>query len=480
MRCRSGKARWKTKKKCRRRPAAAAPPRRPVRVGLRQSALELAPPRARAWGQREGVTLPPLSVLQNLAIVGDDPVPRCPRPAPAPSPARRPHHHHRSPRSPDLHRRPEPESANNNFANKKCRRRPAAAAPPRRPVQVGLRQSALESAPPRARAWGQREGVTLPPLSVLQNLAIVGDDPVPRCPRPAPAPSPARRPHHHHRSPRSPDRHRRPEPESANNNFAKKKCRRRPAAAAPPRRPVQVGLRQSALESAPPRARAWGQREGVTLPPLSVLQNLAIVGDDPVAGCARPAPAPSPARRPHHHHRSPRSPDRHRRPEPESANNNFAKKKCRRRPAAAAPPRRPVQVGLRQSALESAPPRARAWGQREGVTLPPLSVLQNLAIVGDDPVAGCARPAPAPSPARRPHHHHRSPRSPDRQRPPPTLPTPIPRKRNVDVGQQPQRRPAGRCRSVCLRARWNRRRLARARGAARRVTLCSRLSVGVP
>ena len=39
----------------------------------------------------------------------------------------------------------------------------------------------------------------------------------------------------------------------------------------------------------------------------------------------------------------------------EAANNNSAKKKCRRRPAAAAPPSRPVQVGPRQSALESAP-----------------------------------------------------------------------------------------------------------------------------
>ena len=46
----------------------------------------------------------------------------------------------------------------------------------------------------RARAWGQREGLTLSPLSVLQNLAIVVDDPVPPCPRLAPAPSPARRP----------------------------------------------------------------------------------------------------------------------------------------------------------------------------------------------------------------------------------------------------------------------------------------------
>ena len=43
-------------------------------------------------------------------------------------------------------------------------------------------------------------------------------------------------------------------------------------------------------------------------------------------------------------------------------------------------------------------------------------------------------------------------RSPERHRPPPNLPTTIPLKRNVAVGQQPQRRPAGRCRSVGVRS----------------------------
>ena len=93
---------------------------------------------------------------------------------------------------------------------------------------------------------------------------------------------------------------------------------------------------------------------------------------------------------------------------------------------------------------------------RESSTLSPLTVLQIFRSVVDDPVAGCARSAPAPSPPRpgkadisadpelhRPH------------RPPPNLPTTIPLKRTVDVGHQPQRRPAGRCRSVCLRAHWN-------------------------
>ena len=53
----------------------------------------------------------------------------------------------------------------------------------------------------------------------------------------------------------------------------------------------------------------------------------------------------------------------------------------------------------------------------------------------------------------------RAPSSPPNQ----NLRTTIPLKRNGDVGQQPQRRPGGSSRSVCLRARWNRRRLARAR-----------------
>jgi hypothetical protein len=71
-------------------------------------------------------------------------------------------HHRRRPtrRSRHQHRRRSrapasaPKSANKQSANEKCRRRPAAAAPPSRPVQVGRRQSALESAPPRARARG--------------------------------------------------------------------------------------------------------------------------------------------------------------------------------------------------------------------------------------------------------------------------------------------------------------------------------------
>ena len=72
----------------------------------------------------------------------------------------------------------------------------------------------------------------------------------------------------------------------------------------------------------------------------------AIVVDDPVAGCARPAP---------HHRRRPDQAKPSSASAPiarapasaaESANNNSAKKNCRRRPAAAAPPSRPVQVGL--------------------------------------------------------------------------------------------------------------------------------------
>jgi hypothetical protein len=97
---------------------------------------------------------------------------------------------------------------------------------------------------------------------------------------------------------------------------------------------------------------------------------------------------------------------------------------------------------------------------------PPLSVLQNLAIVVDDPV---------PALDRRRHHRQRGGRiiiidrptsivAPNRN-----LRTTISPKRNFDVGQQPQRRPAGRCRSVGVGARWIGA-ASRARvGAARRV-----------
>ena len=52
----SGKARWKTKKKCRRRPAAAAPPSRPVQVGL---LAELAPVAQRRRRRRSGTPSAP-------------------------------------------------------------------------------------------------------------------------------------------------------------------------------------------------------------------------------------------------------------------------------------------------------------------------------------------------------------------------------------------------------------------------------------
>ena len=85
--------------------------------------------------------------------------PRCARPAPALSPP------------PDQAKPPSasapipssivrPRICEQRSAKKKCRRRPAAAAPPSRPVQVCLRQSSLESAPAsRAREdseYGQR------------------------------------------------------------------------------------------------------------------------------------------------------------------------------------------------------------------------------------------------------------------------------------------------------------------------------------
>jgi hypothetical protein len=67
---------------------------------------------------------------------------------------------------------------------------------------------------------------------------------------------------------------------------------------------------------------------------------------------------------------------------------------------------------------------------------------------------------------RRRHHRRRSPKPTSSSSSNRNLRTTISPKRNVDVGQQPQRRRAGRCRSVGVRARWNRRRLARARGGS--------------
>ena len=128
-----------------------------MQVGLHQSSLESAPAsRARVRAANNGDAVP-LSVLRNLAIVVDDPVARCARPAPAPSPP--PDQAKPTSASAPVARAPSsaPEAANNNSAKKKCRPRPAAAAPPSRPVQVGRRQSSWESARPLARAREGRE-----------------------------------------------------------------------------------------------------------------------------------------------------------------------------------------------------------------------------------------------------------------------------------------------------------------------------------
>ena len=132
------------------------------------------------------------------------------------------------------------------------------------------------------------------------------------------------------------------------------------------------------------------------------------------------------------------------------------KRNRRRRPAAAAPARA-VNAAFDQGCWRRRPRRSRRTGP------------------GGRIVVRSDRPSSIVAPTRRSRRQHRR-RSPELHRRPdqakptsasapiarapssaPNLRTTIPRKRNVDVGQQPQRRPAGRCRSVCLRARWNRR-----------------------
>ena len=186
-----------------------------------------------------------------------------------------------------------------------------------------------------------------------------------------------------------------------------------------------------------------------------MLQIFRSVGDDPVPPCARSAPAPSPPPRPGEadQHRR-RSPERHRPPPklpttiPLKRTVDVGQQPQRRR----AGPSRSSRSVCWPSSLESAPPRARVTAA-QAVNADLLSVLQIFRSVGDDPVPPCARSAPAPSPPPRPGEadQHRR-RSPERHRPPPKLPTTIPLKRTVDVGQQPQRRRAGpsrSSRSVC-------------------------------
>ena len=131
-----------------------------------------------------------------------------------------------------------------------------------------------------------------------------------------------------------------------------------------------AGAGRSASElvgiGAAPRARVRAAK--AVNAELTVLQIFRSVVDDPVARCARSAPAPSPPRPGEADVSIGADPELQRLP-PNLRTTNSAKKKCRRRPAAAAPPSRPVQVGRRQSALESAPPRARAWPQPRVLTL---------------------------------------------------------------------------------------------------------------
>jgi hypothetical protein len=163
--------------------------------------------------------------------------------------------------------------------------------------------------------------------------------------------------------------------------------------------------------------------------------------------------AAAPTRRSRRQHRSPRPLELHRRPEPESTNNNSAKWKWRRQPAAA-DAARPAGAGAS---------RARVEGSEKGKRCSTVGAAE-FGSVDHDPVPRCARPAPAPSPPPRPGQADVSIGAdrPSSIVPPRNLRTTIPAKRNVDVGQQPQRRAAGRCRSVGVRACWNRR-LPRAR-----------------
>jgi hypothetical protein len=95
----------------------------------------------------------PLSVLQIFRSVVDDPVAdRCQAP-----PAQRPHHHPDRPSSIVAPNRFHQNENLDGAAVDLTIVRPAAAAPPSRLEQVGLRQSSLESAlVSLARAWGQR------------------------------------------------------------------------------------------------------------------------------------------------------------------------------------------------------------------------------------------------------------------------------------------------------------------------------------
>ena len=148
---------------------------------------------------------------------------------------------------------------------------PAAAAPTRRLEQVGPPQSSREIGAPRARARRQRKCRTLPNSDdrsvpqppqrcaseskrLLCQCCRISDllsmTPYLALARSAPAPAPSLRAGEADVSIDRLSSIVGPEPESANNNFAKTKMTTSPAAAAPTRRLEQVGPPQSSRESA--------------------------------------------------------------------------------------------------------------------------------------------------------------------------------------------------------------------------------------
>jgi hypothetical protein len=158
-------------------------------------------------------------------------------------------------------------------------------------------------------------------MSVLRNFAI--DCRLPPSSLRSPAAAPTRQSRRHHRSPRPPELHRRPEPEITKTEIgaAGDLTIVRPAAAARLEQVEQVGRHRAA-----PLSRARDNNDS----PLSVLQNLAIVVDDPVAGCDRRrhhGRRPRPGEADIHHQSSVAPITRAPSSAPNSANNNFVKKR---------------------------------------------------------------------------------------------------------------------------------------------------------
>ena len=125
----------------------------------------------------------------------------------------------RSPRSPELHRRPEPEFANNNSAKKKWRRRSAATPPQaaragRSRSRVALLTDVAGSALARTREMRANK-LNRATIRLIVQCRLLSMTPWLNLAARPPAAAASSR------SPRSPELHLRPEPESANNNREK-------------------------------------------------------------------------------------------------------------------------------------------------------------------------------------------------------------------------------------------------------------------